>query len=234
VVPIAKGFTHRFSPHDLELVGEQKFDVILRFGFNILRGEILNVPRYGIWSYHHGDNAYCRGGPAYFWEIYERHPLSGVILQVLSEELDAGLVLCKANLETQQGVSISRNRVQPYWTASFFVIRKLHQLHQYGWEHVVEQSSRAQLVPGRKKLYRTPTNQQMMWFLVDWVLPERYPFPPASRTPLLLASGLASGRESAAVGRSGPARLPMDQIAQRTLLCRPFFVRKGSKNMAFL
>jgi hypothetical protein len=167
VEPVVKGFTHRFSPSDLEIVRGQQLDVILRFGFNILRGEILNVPRYGIWSYHHGDNAYFRGGPAYFWEMYERHPLSGVILQVLSEELDAGLVLCKANLETQQGLSISRNRVQPYWTASFFVIRKLHQLHQYGWEQVVEQSSRAQLVAGRKKLYRTPTNGQMMRFLVD-------------------------------------------------------------------
>jgi methionyl-tRNA formyltransferase len=150
-VPIVKGFTQRFSQQDLEIVREQKLDVILRFGFNILRGEILSVPRYGIWSYHHGDNAYYRGGPAYFWEIYERHPLSGVILQVLSEELDAGLVLCKANLETQQGVSTVRNRVQPYWTASFFVIRKLHQLHQYGWEQVAEQSSRAQLVAGAQE-----------------------------------------------------------------------------------
>jgi hypothetical protein len=175
VVPIAKGFTHRFSPQDLEIVRQQKLDVILRFGFNILRGEILSVPRYGIWSYHHGDNAYYRGGPAYFWEIYERHPLSGVILQVLSEELDAGQVLCKANLETQQGVSTVRNRVQPYWTASFFVIRKLHQLHQYGWEQVAEQSSQAQLVAGRKKLYRSPTNFQMLRFLIDWAFRRAVP-----------------------------------------------------------
>ena len=55
VVPIAKGFTHRFSPNDLQIVREQKLDVILRFGFNILRGEILNVPRYGIWSYRYGE-----------------------------------------------------------------------------------------------------------------------------------------------------------------------------------
>ena len=168
VAPIAKGFTHRFSPNDLEIVREQKLDVIVRFGFNILRGEILNVPRYGIWSYHHGDNAYYRGGPPYFWEIYERHSLSGVILQVLSEELDAGLVLCKANLETQQGLSLSRNRVQPYWTASFFVIRKLHQLHQFGWEQLAAESCLAQLAEGRKKLYRTPTNGQMLGFLMDW------------------------------------------------------------------
>jgi hypothetical protein len=175
VMPIAKGFTHRFSSTDLEIVRGQNLDVIVRFGFNILRGEILNVPRHGIWSYHHGDNAYYRGGPAYFWEIYERHPLSGVILQVLNEELDAGLVLCKANLETQQGVSTSRNRAQPYWTGSFFVIRKLHQLHQNGWKQVVDESSRVQLVAGRKGLYRTPTNGQMIQFLVDWAFRRALP-----------------------------------------------------------
>ena len=175
VVPITKGFTHRFKESDLDIVRRGELDVILRFGFNILRGEILKVPRYGIWSYHHGDNEYYRGGPAYYWEIYERHPLSGVILQVLNEELDAGLVLCKANLETQPGGSVRWNRIQPYWTGSFFVIRKLHQLHQYGWENVVAQSSRAQLAEGRKKIYRTPTNGQMARFLMDWLLKRALP-----------------------------------------------------------
>jgi hypothetical protein len=168
VVPIAKGFTHRFSPSDLEAIREYNLDVVLRFGFNIIRGEILKVPRFGIWSYHHGDNDYYRGGPPYFWELYERNALSGVILQVLSEDLDAGLVLCKANLQTHLGVSLSRNRVMPYWTASFFVIRKLHELHQYGWEHVVQRSGFSRLVAGRKPLYRTPTNTQMMRFLLSW------------------------------------------------------------------
>jgi hypothetical protein len=41
-----------------------------------------------VWSYHHGDNEFYRGGPPHFWELYEKAPLSGVILQVLTEELD--------------------------------------------------------------------------------------------------------------------------------------------------
>jgi hypothetical protein len=67
------------------------------------------------------------------------------------------------------------NRVQPYWTASFFVIRKLHQLHEHGWEPMVEESSRAQLAKGRKKLYRTPTNRQMLRFLINWVFGRAIP-----------------------------------------------------------
>jgi len=38
----------RFSPTDLEVIREYNLDVVLRFGFNIIRGEILKVPRYGI------------------------------------------------------------------------------------------------------------------------------------------------------------------------------------------
>ena len=168
VQPISKGFTHRFSPDDLDIIRSHNLDVILRFGFNIIRGEILQIPRYGIWSYHHGDNEYYRGAPPYFWELYERNPISGAILQVLNNDLDAGLVLCKLNLETQQGISVLRNRVQPYWTASFFVIRKLHELHQYGWEHVVQRSIPSRLAPGRKPLYRMPTNRQVAKFVLSW------------------------------------------------------------------
>ena len=50
-------------------------------------------PPYGMWSLHHDDNRSYRGGPALFWEIYERNPESGTILQVLTDALDGGKVL---------------------------------------------------------------------------------------------------------------------------------------------
>ncbi|MGH9631447.1 MAG: glucosamine inositolphosphorylceramide transferase family protein [Bryobacteraceae bacterium] len=165
VRPVTKGFTHRFTPEDLKLVQGRNLDVMLRFGFNILRGDILKAARYGVWSYHHGDNDYYRGGPAHFWEIYEKHPISGVLLQVLSEELDGGQVLCKAHLPTQQGLSLGLNRMKPYWTGSFFVIRKLHELHQYGWEHVAARFVPNRPVEGRTKIYRSPVNSEMVRFI---------------------------------------------------------------------
>src|SRR6266567_2602478 len=91
---------------------------------NILAGEILTAARYGVWSYHHGDNDFYRGGPPHFWELCERAPLSGVILQVLTEELDGGVVLCKSLFATQPTVMVSRNRFAPYWGSTDLVIRK--------------------------------------------------------------------------------------------------------------
>ena len=123
-----------FPPEAVDAVKAANLDVVVRCGFNILRGDILNSARYGVWSFHHGDNDFYRGGPAFFWEVYEDNPLSGVILQVLNEQLDAGFVLCKGIFSTVRGLSHARNVVRPYWDAQTFLIQKLWELHQRGWE----------------------------------------------------------------------------------------------------
>lgn len=168
ITPIVKGFVHRFAPADIEEIRKWDLDVILRFGFNVLRGDILTAARYGIWSYHHGDNEFIRGGPAHFWELYEEHKLSGVILQVLTEEIDAGLVLAKALFPTVQGgISARQNRFTPYWGAVHLVIQKLYELHNYGWEHLVRHSIPNKPYQGKRKIYRAPTN----WELLRWLVP---------------------------------------------------------------
>jgi len=167
VEPIGKKFIHRFPPAAISLIQAKQIDVLIRFGFNILHGDILNSARYGVWSYHHGDNEFYRGGPSHFWELYENAPLSGVILQVLNEDLDGGLILCKSLFATEHTVSLSRNRYPAYWGSTDFVIRKLNELHQFGWNYVVERSVASVPYKGKKKIYRKPTNVEM----VNWLGP---------------------------------------------------------------
>jgi hypothetical protein len=168
ITPIAKGFVHRFTSADIEEIRKRDLDVILRFGFNILRGDILTAARCGVWSYHHGDNEFYRGGPPHFWELYEENKLSGAILQVLTEELDAGHVLAKALFSTVRGgISTLQNRFTPYWGAVHLVIQKLYELHNYGWEHLERHSIPNKRYQGRRKIYRTPTN----WELFRWLVP---------------------------------------------------------------
>jgi folate-dependent phosphoribosylglycinamide formyltransferase PurN len=167
VDPITERFVHRFPDDAIERIREKKLDVLIRFGFNILRGKILTAARYGVWSYHHGDNVYYRGGHAYFWEILEGNPVSGAILQVLTEELDAGKVLYKGLFATHAGFSQVRNRVQPYWGASTFMIQKLRELHAHGWDHVERNAVKSAPYEGKKKIYSTPSNVEML----RWLLP---------------------------------------------------------------
>ena len=167
VEPIGKKFVHRFPPEALEAIRARNLDVLLRFGFNILKGDILKAARHGIWSYHHGDNDFYRGGPPHFWELCENAPLSGVILQVLTEDLDAGLVLCKSLFSTETTVSVSRNRFPAYWGSTDLVIRKLNELHRFGWNHLLEHAVPTTPYQGKRKIYRTPTNLEM----VRWLAP---------------------------------------------------------------
>ena len=138
VEPAEKNFIDRFPEEALEKIRPKDLDVLIRFGFNILHGDILQAARYGVWSYHHGDNEFYRGGPAHFWELREGSPLSGVILQVLTEELNGGLVLCKSLFATERTLSVSRNRYTPYWGSSDLLIRKLNELHRFGWDYLLE------------------------------------------------------------------------------------------------
>jgi len=91
--PERSGPTDSFREEDLDAIASHRPDVLLRFGFNILQGDILTLPRHGVWSFHHGDPERFRGGPPGFWEIMTGEPLTGAVLQRLTKRLDAGLVL---------------------------------------------------------------------------------------------------------------------------------------------
>ncbi|HEU5053025.1 MAG TPA: hypothetical protein VFT78_07920 [Hanamia sp.] len=94
--PQRKGFLDVFSDEESEIVKSYQLDVILRHEFNIIRGKILDSAKHGIWSFHHGDNAVNRGGPAGFWEIVLNEPCVGVTLQKLTPALDGGKIIDKA------------------------------------------------------------------------------------------------------------------------------------------
>jgi folate-dependent phosphoribosylglycinamide formyltransferase PurN len=95
------GFVHRFSDGDLERVRTLDLDLLIRAGSGILKGEILSAARHGILSIHHGDNRIYRGGPPGFWEVVERQPSTGFVIQRLTEELDGGEVLFRGSMPTE-------------------------------------------------------------------------------------------------------------------------------------
>lgn len=95
VTPERKGPVDHIRPEDVARVMEHTPDVLLRFGFNILHGPVLEAPRLGVWSFHHGDEEHYRGGPAGFWELLRDEPVVGAVLQRLTERLDGGRILHK-------------------------------------------------------------------------------------------------------------------------------------------
>ncbi len=101
VTPVAHGrHALALTTTDVEKIRAARPDFLLRFGFNILRGEVLGVAPYGIWSFHHGDEQKYRGQPPGFWEIYEHDTLTGAVLQRLTDRLDGGIILHKGHFPT--------------------------------------------------------------------------------------------------------------------------------------
>lgn len=94
-----KGFSNYIDDQGIEQVESYQLDVILRFGFGIIRGKVLDIPTYGIWSFHHGNPEFFRGGPPAFWEFLLGKPTNGLILQRLTNELDAGIILRQAEIK---------------------------------------------------------------------------------------------------------------------------------------
>lgn len=94
-------FSEYFSDGDIHTIEQFNLDFALRFGYGIIRGKILNTFKYGVWSFHHGDEKKYRGGPYCFWEIYKRDYVNGAILQVLTSRLDGGIILKKGYFKTQ-------------------------------------------------------------------------------------------------------------------------------------
>lgn len=95
-----KGFSQYFLTEDIEKIKNHAPDFLLRFGFNIIRGNILKAARYGVWSFHHGDEQFYRGGPPAFWETLHGKTSCGAILQRLTEILDGGVILKKGHFHT--------------------------------------------------------------------------------------------------------------------------------------
>jgi hypothetical protein len=168
----------QFPPQATEEIRSRDLDVLLQFQFEDLLGDILSTARYGVWSLHHGDPEFYRSGPSYFWELLEGSPLSGVTLQMLTNDQSTALVLSKSLFATEKTISASRNRYIPYWGSTGLVIQKLHDLHEFGWEAVAERAVPSPTYKGKRAVYGTPTNGDLAFWLGPILLKKAatYPF----------------------------------------------------------
>ncbi len=164
VKPVQKGFVDRFAPEDVAQIREANLDVLFRFGFRIIRGEVLSCAKHGIWSFHHGDNREYRGAPPGFWEIYEGNPVTGSILQVLTESLDGGRVIYRSLSGTNFGsLYLSLNPM--YWKTAEFALRRLRDLHRYGWDYIQSLEEFNEPTNYQKEIYRAPPAPVMVRFI---------------------------------------------------------------------
>ena len=161
VIPKQTKYSDWIKPEDIKKILDSDLDVIVRLGFRILRGEILKSAKCGVWSFHHGDNDVNRGGPAGFWEVFQNHPVTGSILQMIGEELDDGKVLTKS-YSTTDPILVKRNCNNYYNKTLSFLPRKLKELHELGKDRFLEkvEKENENIKFYSNRLYVKPTNSE--------------------------------------------------------------------------
>ena len=158
---IRKGkYSEYFSESDIRLIQSYAPDFMLKFGFGIVRGDILNCTPYGIWSFHHGDEQKFRGVPPAFWEIVKNEKVTASMLQRLTEKLDGGLILRKGYFPTithswkaslEQAIRLSLS-----WPAD--VCREIAELNSFPASEVDVNTT--------APIYRMPGNLTLLHFLI--------------------------------------------------------------------
>lgn len=120
-----------FNTEDISTIKGYNIDVLVNLCFIPPTGNILNIPKYGIWSYCHGDRSINRGGPPGAWEVFKNQDKIGAILEILSEKLNGGLRLATSYSATEK-LSVNRTNNGNYWKALSLLPRKLEELYELG------------------------------------------------------------------------------------------------------
>lgn len=166
-----------FTSEILPKLRSRKLDVILQFGSAFFANDLCKTARFGVWRLQHADPEFYRGEPAHFWELRERNPISGVALQAVTAEAREPLVLARSLFATEETISVSRNRLIPYWGSAGLILEKLHELHEFGWDYVVDKSERIEY-RGKRKQYDVASNSEMVSWLAPVIFKKavNYPF----------------------------------------------------------
>jgi hypothetical protein len=154
-----KGFSEYFGLNDIANIKSYGLDFILRFGFGIIRGDILESAKYGVWSYHHGDDRKFRGAPTGFWEIMFGDPVNAAVLQRLTDKLDSGIILHKAYFSTI-GHSWQANIDNLFQKSALWPLQVCKRI-ELGQSEFLALSN-----PPVSPVYRLPDNFRMFRFLI--------------------------------------------------------------------
>lgn len=217
----------RFADADLATIAAHDLDVILRFGFGVLRGDILTVARYGVWSFHHGDEREYRGRPPAFWELVEGRPVVGSILQRLTERLDGGIVLHRGCFGVTPH-SYRRTRDDAFFGSSVWPSIVARQI-LLGDTSMLEASPSRTVAPIRHE----PTN----WVVLRFVLRQAWAFGRAQASGLLRAAkwtvGVADAPIQAFVG-GAPTINWLDEQPGSRYFADPFGIEQDGRTVVLV
>jgi hypothetical protein len=219
------GFVYRYADDDIQKIVSRNPDVLIRCGSGILRGRILEAAPFGILSFHHADNEVNRGTPAGFWEVFNREPSTGFIIQRLSTELDGGDVLFKGAMPTSPPYVLNAMRL--YLKANVFMHDLLERVGETGTLPDAHRKA-----PYAHQLYRTPALGEQIKYVLKTLARSGNGFVDRVRGKTLrwgVAYQFVDDWKSAVLWRSTVIRNPPNRY-----LADPFVLHKNGSHVCLV
>ena len=138
VAVVVSGSKKELSPNDINMISTYKADVFIKLGFEGLCGEILDLPRFGVWSldcYKESSAPLMPGALQFF----NNKGASASSVKKLSDKPGGEKILYQSFSMTDEK-SLNRNLNKLYWKSLSFIPRLLSMLAQHDeswfWSHV--------------------------------------------------------------------------------------------------
>ena len=156
--PIKKNDNWFLSEADAQNIKEYRLDILIKFGFEHLCLETLNVSKYGTWFYYHGDDRVMRGGPPGFWEVVENWTETSSGLIAVGGKSFPSRVLFRSHFMTYP-LSPARHRSYYFWVTTSFLPRQINLLQRLGEKKYFLEPAKFNKAPLRTiKKYAPPSN----------------------------------------------------------------------------
>lgn len=116
-------------------------DVIILFGSHIIEDTILDIPKYGVWTFSIDDSK-IHGMPAHgFWEVIKHQPLTDISLEILTADHSPNDVIYTSR-ESTYHYSITENRNKVFGRAAVVLPRLIEGLSRYGEAYLDQMKER--------------------------------------------------------------------------------------------
>jgi hypothetical protein len=116
-------------------IKEHDPDIILSLGCHNLTGNLLTIPKFGVWSYSINNSPGGSSPATGFWEVIGNVPVTNTTLEILSSEKGKPEAVY-SSFESTCRYSININRDTISWRSALFAPRLIYGLNKYGEDYL--------------------------------------------------------------------------------------------------
>jgi hypothetical protein len=124
-----------FSTDDINEIRKYNLDIIIKIRYGLIKGDILEIPSYGVWSYSMTNFNSEKEDTTGYYEIVRKNPVTASELAIIKDERKKKTIITRV-FESTCSYSISLNRDKLFQRASLFIPRLINGTYLHGSDYL--------------------------------------------------------------------------------------------------